>query len=131
VSSLTLKERALYHQIHPAKLVTDVSATLTSLFFFRQHRLLIASIIHCVPPIVASALIAGLMDLTRQQQTRFGRYVKRTMTRTVEAVRLAGDIVMVCGAWYRSGGLIALGFFVIVLAGLSGFGAGGRAGHSG
>jgi hypothetical protein len=36
---MTLKERMLYHQVHPAKLGTDIAAEVTSLYFFWQHEL--------------------------------------------------------------------------------------------
>jgi hypothetical protein len=50
------------------------------------------------PPIAASFLVVFLADLEPQRQSAFGRYVKRMMTRAMEAIRLAGGIVMVFGA---------------------------------
>ena len=54
---MTLKERALYHQIHPLKLGTDILASIVSLYFFWQHELLIALALHFLPPIIMSALL--------------------------------------------------------------------------
>ena len=91
---MTSRERVLYHQIHPAKLSTDVIAAVISLYCFWQHWLWMALILHFLPPIVASALVIQWADLDRQRRSAFGVYVKRMMTRTVEAVRLGGDIVI-------------------------------------
>jgi hypothetical protein len=117
---MTLSEKALYHQIHPFKLGNDATFAFVSLYFFWQHRLWLALVLHLAPPIIASALVISLADLERQKNSAFGRYVKRMMTRSVEAVRLAGDIVMVFGAWYHSYALIAGGLVIVVAAWLSG-----------
>jgi hypothetical protein len=42
------------------------------------------------------------------------------MTRTVEGIRFAGDIVMVVGAWFREPPLIVLGTALVILAWSSG-----------
>jgi hypothetical protein len=42
------------------------------------------------------------------------------MSRTVEGIRFAGDIVMVLGAWFREPPWIVLGLAVVVLAWSSG-----------
>src|SRR6516164_6761370 len=97
-----LRDKILYHQIHPLKLGTDATAAVISLWFFWQHRLLAALILHIAPPLIASFFLISFVDLESQRRSRFGRYVKRMMSHTVEAIRLAGDIVMVFGAWYHS-----------------------------
>ncbi len=119
-ASMTPSEKVLYHQIHPLKLGTDGTFALVSLYFFWQHRFWLALVLHVAPPILASALVISLADLEKQKHSAFGRYVKRMMTRTVEAVRLAGDIVMVFGAWYHSYTLIVGGLVIVVAAWLSG-----------
>ena len=118
--AMTLAEKALYHQIHPAKLGTDIAAFIVSLFVLWQHRLLAGLLLHFVPPIVASALVIAYVDLTPQKNSRFGRYVARMMTRPIEASRLFGDIVSVFGAWYHSGLIIAAGLAIVLAAWLSG-----------
>jgi hypothetical protein len=42
------------------------------------------------------------------------------MTHTVEAIRLAGDIVMVFGAWYHSFAMIGGGLTIVIGAWPSG-----------
>jgi hypothetical protein len=117
---VTFRERALYHQIHPAKLATDILAAAVSLYFLWRHQLVIGLVTHFVPPIVASALLLAFGDFERQKASGLGRYVAWHMTRTIEAIRLSGDIVMVFGAWFRSPALIVAGLVVVLAAWISG-----------
>ena len=117
---MTLKERALYNQIHPLKLSTDILAAAVSLYFFWLHQLLPALVLHFVPPLIASALLIRYADLEPLKQSAFGRYVGRNMTRTVEGVRLFGDLVMILGAWLHDVMLLSAGLLVIVGAWCSG-----------
>ena len=117
---MTNADKILYHQIHPLKLGTDIAAAVVSLYFFWKHQLLLALALHILPPVAASVLVISFADLAREQRSPFGRYVGRMMTRTVEAIRLAGDIITVLGAWYHSYAVIALGLVVIIGAWLSG-----------
>jgi hypothetical protein len=68
----------------------------------------------------ASALIMTFADLGRERQSAFGAYVSRSMTRTMEAVRLAGDIILAVGAWFHSVALMIAGVAIILAAWLSG-----------
>jgi len=111
---MTPKEKALYHQIHPAKLATDLAASVISLYFFWQHQLVIALAIHFIPPLVASGLVIRYAALERYRDSAFGRYVARHMTRLIEGVRLFGDIVTLIGAWYHDWLLIAAGFAIVL-----------------
>jgi hypothetical protein len=54
---VTLKEKVLFHQIHPAKLATDVGAVVISLYFLWQHDLVIGLLTHFTPPPIASAAV--------------------------------------------------------------------------
>jgi len=121
---VTLREKALYHQIHPAKLATDILAEPVSLYFFWRHELWLGLATHFLPPIIASALVIRFADLEPAKASALGRYVRRHMTRAVEAARLAGDLVMVAGAWLRAPLLIALGLAFVAAAWLSGWVAG-------
>jgi hypothetical protein len=122
VQNMNRGDKILYHQIHPLKLGTDILSVVVSLYFFWEHQLLIALVLHIAPPIIASFLVISFADLERQRQSAFGRYVKRMVTHTVldEAIRLSGDIVMVFGAWYHSWVVIVLGFAIIVGSWLKG-----------
>jgi hypothetical protein len=47
---LTLRERFLVHQVHPAKLATDIGASAVSTVLFWQHRLVLGLLVFAVPP---------------------------------------------------------------------------------
>ena len=117
---MTFAEKVLYHQIHPLKLGTDIAAEIVSLPLFWLHWLWLGLAAHFAPPVIASALLISFADLEVQKNSSFGRYVKRMMTRPVEAARFLGDLVMVAGAWYHSVPVIALGLALVVAAWLSG-----------
>lgn len=111
---MTLREKALYHQIHPAKLATDILAELVSLYFLWRHQLALGLVTHFLPPILASALLVQFGNFEAQKNSRFGRYVAKHMTRAAEATRLAGDLLMALGAWLRSPILIASGLLIVI-----------------
>jgi hypothetical protein len=111
---MTLKERALYHQIHPLKLATDILSSVVSLYVFWQHQLALGFALHYLPPFVASALLVRYGELEQYRDSSLGRYVVRHMTRTIEGVRLFGDIVTIIGAWSHDWTLIAAGFVVVI-----------------
>jgi hypothetical protein len=117
---MTLKEKALYNQIHPLKLSTDILAAAVSLYFFWLHQLLPALVVHFVPPLVASALLIRYADLEPFKQSAFGYYIGRNMTRTIESIRLFGDLAMVIGAWLHDVLLMSAGLLVIIGAWCSG-----------
>ena len=71
---------------------------------------------HFVPPVVASALLLRYARLDGYAVSPIGLYLKRYMTRAVEALRLAGDLAMVLGAWLHQPWAIALGLAVIAAA---------------
>ena len=85
----------------PLKLGTDIVSAIVSLRFFWQHLLILGMAIHLLPPIVASVVVIRWLPLERQRDSAFGHYLAAHMSHAVEAVRLAGGIVMVVGAWYR------------------------------
>jgi hypothetical protein len=51
---MTLKEKILFHQVHPGKLATDIAAAFISLYFFWQHDLIVGLPTHFLPPPIAS-----------------------------------------------------------------------------
>jgi hypothetical protein len=111
---VTRQEKLLYHQIHPLKLLPDITAGFAALPLLRRHRLRAALLVALVPPILASALIVRYADLEPCRRSRLGRYVERYMTREMELVRLAGYLVMALGAWHRRGWTIPLGLLVVL-----------------
>jgi hypothetical protein len=117
---MDFKEKALYHQIHPAKLGTDVVFAFVSLYFFWQHQFIMALALHFIPPIVASFLIIRYLNLEAQKDSAFGRYIKRSMSRAMEGLRFLGDIIMVIGAWEHQSALLLMGLVIILGAWLKG-----------
>jgi hypothetical protein len=117
---MTPQEKALYHQIHPFKLMTDISAEVISLSLFWKRKLLAGLLVLLLPPIIASILIVRWVDLEAYKQSSIGRYLRTYMTPFAVTVRLLGTIVTHSGAWYRRPMLIALGLVIILLAWLRG-----------
>jgi hypothetical protein len=115
-----LKEKILYHQIHPLKLTTDTGCEPLSLYFFWHHDLVLGLTRHFLPPITVSLVLICCGDFEAQKRSRAGAYLRRHMTRTVEGIRFAGDIAMVLGAWFYQPSLIIVSLAVVVLSWCSG-----------
>ena len=117
---MTPQEKTLYHQIHPLKLFTDISAEFVSLYLFWRHKLIAGLVVMFVPPIIASLLIMKLVNLETYKQSAFGRYIRIYMTPSVVMVRILGTALTHVGAWYRIPALIPLGLMVVLLGWLRG-----------
>jgi uncharacterized membrane protein len=101
---MTFQEKSLYHQIHPAKLLTDWSTGLIALYPFWHHNLTAALLIAFVPSIVASMVILRFADPETYKQSVFGMYVRQYMTCTVKAIPFVGYGIMAVGArWVMRG----------------------------
>jgi hypothetical protein len=109
-------DKALFHQIHPAKLATDIMSSVVSVWLLCQHQLLWGVAVTFVPPAAASALVIRFARLEPYRDSRFGRYVARIMTPATQGVRLLGALVMALGAWGRSWPVVAVGLVVVVAA---------------
>lgn len=108
------KEKILYHQIHPIKLLTDCTAGGVALPLLWRHRLRRALFVLLFPPVLASALIIRYADLEPYKRSAFGRYVGRYMTPEMQAVRFAGYLIMMLGSWHRKPRLVPLGLLVVL-----------------
>ncbi len=117
---MTLQEKTLYHQIHPLKLATDISAEFVSYYFFWKHQLLVGLLVLFVPSVIASTLIIKLADLETYKQSALGRYILTYMTPSAIAVRILGTVITHIGAWYRKPALIPLGLLTVLLGWLRG-----------
>ena len=95
-------ERVLYHQIHPAKLATDIATAAASAWLVWRHRFWIAMIVGFVPSILVTAFLLRWANLEPYRRSRLGRYVARFMTRRVEAARFAGLIPLWVGSWIHN-----------------------------
>jgi len=87
---MTFQEKRLYHQIHPLKLFTDWSTGFIALYMLWRRHLSLALILMFVPGIIVSSLLVRWATLEPYKQSAFGHYVKRSITPSMEAVRLAG-----------------------------------------
>jgi hypothetical protein len=117
---MTPQEKTLYHQIHPLKLATDISAEIVSLYLFWKHKLLAGMLVVLVPPVIASTLIMRLADLETYKQSALGRYIRDYMTPSAVAIRILGTVITHVGAWYRKPAMIPLGFMTALLGWLQG-----------
>ena len=113
---MTLKEKLLFHQVHPAKLATDIGAAIVSLYLLWQHQPVIGLLTHFIPPPIGSAAVIRFADLDSYKNTRLGAYLLRYMTPIAQAARLAGDLITVGAAWYQSFAGILFGLAVIAAA---------------
>jgi hypothetical protein len=116
MTAMTTADRVLYHQIHPAKLATDLVATAVAVWFWHEHRVLPALAFTVVPPIVASYVVLRTADLEKLRASAFGKYVKRNMTNAAQMRRLLGFVVLCVGAWTNSFIVAVLGAAFIVHA---------------
>lgn len=117
---MTPQEKRLYHQIHPLKLATDISAEIVSLYLFWKHRMLAGMLVFLVPPVIASILIMQLANLEAYRKSMQGRYIRAYMTPSAVALRVLGTIITHVGAWYRKPTLIPLGLMTVLLGWLRG-----------
>jgi hypothetical protein len=113
---MTLREKILFHQVHPAKLATDIVAAVVSLYFLWQQELAIGLVTHFIPPPIGSAAVIRFANLESYKTSHIGAYLARYMTPTAQAIRLAADLITVVAAWYQSAAGIALGVATIVAA---------------
>lgn len=111
---MDLRERVLYHQIHPLKLLTDVGTALVAAVLFWHHALGAALVVGFVPSIAVSYALIRWANLEPFRNSVFGRYVRRFMTRRVEGARFAGLLPLWGGAWIHRLGIVGLGALWIV-----------------
>jgi hypothetical protein len=104
------------HQVHPAKLATDVVSALAALVLFWAQHLAWGMAVLLAPPFVATALVLRFGDLDRVGATRLGAAAAARMIPLWQGVRLAGMLVAVIGAWFHVPLEIGVGL-AIALAG--------------
>ena len=117
---MNLKDKQLYHQIHPLKLFVDFSTAFVSLYFLWIHELIFGLVIAIIPSIITSYLMLNFMDFDKQENSGFGKYIARYMSRKIEVMRFLGFIIMVIGAWYHFLIIIIIGLLVVFLAWMNG-----------
>jgi hypothetical protein len=98
---LTFRERALYHQIHPAKLFADIATALIGIDLFWRHELIPGLIIELLSPVLVSAVLVREADLERYRSRPMGAYLRRFMSPAIQALRLFGVAVAFYASWYH------------------------------
>lgn len=117
---MTLREKQLYHQVHPLKLATDISASIVSTYCFWLHNVGLGLLTMFVPPIIVSTIMLATMDFSRIRDSAVGRYLHWEMTPAMQVLRLAGTLPMVYGAWVHQPLAIAFGLLVVLFGWLRG-----------
>jgi hypothetical protein len=112
---MTTDERVLYHQIHPAKLLTDLVAEVVSVVLLWRRHLRSGFVVHLGAPVLGSLIVLPRTDeLERLKESKAGRYVRTEMTTLMVGLRVAGDVLTVAGALRHRPVLIALGALLVV-----------------
>ena len=102
----------LLHQVHPAKLATDVGADVVSAWLMWHHRPRTALLLAHTAAALASATVTR-WDLSPLQTTRRGRYVLNHMPPSAQAVRYLGPVVAWYAAYHRRAAGIVAGHILI------------------
>jgi len=107
----------LLHQVHPAKLATDIAADVVSTWLMWHRRPRTALLLAHTAAAPASATVTR-WDLSPLQTTRRGRYVLIHMPPSAQALRYLGQVVAWYAAYHHRPAGITLGH-VLVAAGWS------------
>ena len=113
MTSMRLADKAVVHQVHPAKIAADVTASVISNALLWTGRPKAAIAVRVLLPVAGSLAVLTTADLDALAATRPGRYVLAHMPPSAQAVRLAGDALMGLGAHRRSVALLMAGALVI------------------
>jgi len=114
ITLMTFNEKKLYHQIHPLKLLVDISSGFLTTYLSWQHNWFWFLILFVMPSLAISYLLIQFASLKHQKNSSFGKYVQKHMTTNVEAIRFSGQFVMWIGAWYHLTFAVIFGFLLIV-----------------
>lgn len=113
---MNLREKTLYHQIHPVKLAADVGVTPIALYCVWEHQPFAAVLVGFVPPLLVSvAMMLWTPDLERLKASRLGRYLKSYMTPLIATMRFLTLVPMAYGAWRHQPLYIVIGFVILVV----------------
>jgi len=117
---MNIIDKTLYHQIHPFKLTTDVIAAFVAVYLLWQHQWIEGLILAFAVPFFISLFMLKLMDFEKQKQSRFGKYVKKNMGRTMNTLQSLGLLAMLAGGWFHLLWLIGLGLLTIIYTWING-----------
>lgn len=68
---MNFKEKKLYHQIHPLKLLIDWATDAVALYFLWTHRWLVAIIVMFIHAIIVSIIIIKFVNLKKFKESSF------------------------------------------------------------
>lgn len=108
------RDAYLLHQVHPAKLATDVSADIASTWLMWRRHVPHALLTAFLPAAVTSAVLIR-RDLSGIRDTRRGRYVLAHMPPSAQAVRFIGQVLAWRAAYRHHLGGIAAGHLLIAV----------------
>lgn len=111
---MTLQEKNLYQQIHPARLFTDWATGIGACYLFWQKEIWIGVALSFIPSLIVSLLVIRFADLEKIQRSKFGNYFKRTYNKKVDLIRFAGFVVMAGASWWHNIPGIAVGIVIII-----------------
>jgi len=111
---MTFNDKKLYHQIHPLKLLVDISSGFFTTYLSWQHNWFWFLMLFVMPSLSISYLLIQFSSLTHQKNSSFGKYIQKYMTTNIEAIRFAGQLAMWIGAWYHLILVVIIGFLLIV-----------------
>lgn len=112
---MTFKEKKLYHQIHPVKLSVDIFTGLYSTYLLWEHNIFWFLIISFLPSVFISLVLIKFANLETLKESKFGNYIDKYMTSSIELIRISGQILMWVAGWYHWFIFIALGFLIIIV----------------
>jgi hypothetical protein len=119
---MSFAERALYHQIHPAKLFADISTALVAIDLFWRHALVPGLIIALLPPVLVSAVLLSEANFERVRSSPMGAYLRRFMPPWVQAMRLFGVGVAFYAAWFHFPAGVISGLALVAICWANGIG---------
>ena len=114
MSGMRPADRVLVHQVHPAKVGADVTASVVSNVLLWRARPKAAIALRVLLPLAGSAAVLRFADLDALARTGRGRYLLAHMPPSAQAVRLAGDALMGLGAYRHRRALLVAGAAVVV-----------------
>lgn len=105
----------LYLQIHPVKRATNFLITIPAVYFFWIHEFILGVVV-LLPAAAATALVLAFADLEKVRDSRLGRYVKKYMTRSMQAARGIGALLLFAGAWFQNPEVMLLAIVIVIIA---------------
>src|SRR5262249_27584260 len=114
IAGMRTAERARGHQVPPAKIGADVTASVVSNVLLWRARPKAGIAVRVLLPLAGSAAVLRFADLDALARTGRGRYVLAHMPPSAQGVRLAGDGLMGLGAYRHRWALIIAGAAVVV-----------------